>query len=75
MPQPENGPPNKRVKSGPQITHQFAFTNAHDIKQALRTTQDPNVLSKGPWLAYVYDHCLVPQPLVQPYLRCDQSYL
>lgn len=67
MPQLENGPPNKRVKSGSQITHQFAFTNAHDIKQALRTAQDPNVLSKGPWL--VYGHYLVPQPLVQPSLH------
>ena len=47
MPQPENGPPNKRAKFGSQIPTQFAFTNAHDIKQALRTTQDANVLSKG----------------------------
>ena len=47
MTQPENVLSKKRVKSGSQITHQFAFTNVHDIKQALRTTQDPSVLSKG----------------------------
>lgn len=71
MPQPENGPPNKRTKSGSQILDRFIFANAHDIKQALRATQDPNVVSKGQWL--VYDHRLVPSSLVQPSLHCDQS--
>ncbi|KAF8128177.1 ribosome 60S biogenesis N-terminal-domain-containing protein [Boletus edulis] len=47
MPQPENGLPNKKAKFGSQNPDQFAFTNAHDIKQALQTTQDPNVLSKA----------------------------
>ncbi|KAF8548697.1 hypothetical protein OG21DRAFT_1489160 [Imleria badia] len=44
MHQPENGPPHKRAKIGSQIT---AFTDAHDIKQALRTTQDASALSKA----------------------------
>ncbi|KAG6375258.1 ribosome 60S biogenesis N-terminal-domain-containing protein [Boletus reticuloceps] len=47
MPQLENGPHNKKAKFGSQNPDQFAFTNAHDIKQALQTTQDPNVLSKA----------------------------
>ncbi|KAH0839437.1 ribosome 60S biogenesis N-terminal-domain-containing protein [Lanmaoa asiatica] len=47
MPQPANGPPNKRVKFGSQIPDRFTFTNAHDIKQAIHTTQGPNVLSKA----------------------------
>lgn len=63
MPQPENGPPNKRAK----IPDQFVFTNPHDIKQTLRTSLDPNVLSKGLWL--VYDHRPVPQLFVQPFLH------
>lgn len=63
MPQPENGPPNKRAK----IPDQFVFTNPHDIRQALRIGIDPNALSKGPWL--VYDNHLVPQPPVQPFLH------
>lgn len=52
MPPPGNGPSNKKTKLGAQVSDQFAFTNVHDIKQALRSTEDPNALSKGLWLVY-----------------------
>lgn len=69
---PTNGPPNKKAKFGSEISVRFTFTNAHDIKQALHTTQNPNVLSKGSCVDD--DHGFISQPLVQPSLHYDQSY-
>ncbi|KAF9224544.1 hypothetical protein BS17DRAFT_780022 [Gyrodon lividus] len=49
MPQVETDRPHKRVKlvqSVSQVTDQFIFTNAQDIRQALRT-HDPNALSRA----------------------------
>lgn len=44
---PPNDPPKKKAKFGSQAVDRFTFTNAHDIKKALQTTQNSDLLSKG----------------------------